>query len=646
MCDEHDHAHVHAGPARPSGGAVSRRAVLRGAGVAATAALLPWAGSAARPALAGAAPADRLVRMALHVHASFSEGLGSMGSQLQCARDNAVDVVWFTEHDWRMAQHSYRTHVSFDGLVREDEFGRSWIWQPSVTGKPAAYSGGIVTSPVSPRDPSTTPGALRVAATASATGVGDGYLYYAQSGKSRQNDNGNVTGTQLALEVFAQQTGPDAWGVLRVLLSNHPASGGRPAGQYVIEYRFGAGGARSAQGFTGVVPVAVTAGAWTSVQLDPTADIRALWPDLVAEDNTIGGLWLGVAARARAQAAVVFDYLRFVRSQPVTLSPFQVQRGILAAYAKLYGDITALAAQEVSFLPEHLGWLGGDDHLLTYPDGVLSAAPDPSDTNSRARSLAARGGAVAINHPFGAEGDNAVDSRYTVASLAAQYLTYGAYGATMLEVGYANRGGASLDDHLALWDALSRNGVYLTGTGVNDDHEGLEPGVGNPWRSATNRFTTSVWSPTTGQADLLAQLASGRTFTSELTARDATIGLGADGVPMGAVSVRPELSTRTLTVSAAALPKGSTVELVQGAVDYAGTKDPNPTSRVVDGLTAKDLRRGTAAISVDTRASSFVRAVVRDATGRGIALSNPVWLLREASHTAVPVARRAADTSW
>ena len=41
--------------------------------------------------------------MALHVHSSFSEQDGSMDAQLFQAASNAVDVLWWTDHDtgWR-----------------------------------------------------------------------------------------------------------------------------------------------------------------------------------------------------------------------------------------------------------------------------------------------------------------------------------------------------------------------------------------------------------------------------------------------------------------------------------------------------------------------------------------------------------------
>ncbi len=41
--------------------------------------------------------------MATHIHSSFSEQSGSMDSQLFQATKNSVDVLWWTDHDHRMA---------------------------------------------------------------------------------------------------------------------------------------------------------------------------------------------------------------------------------------------------------------------------------------------------------------------------------------------------------------------------------------------------------------------------------------------------------------------------------------------------------------------------------------------------------------
>jgi hypothetical protein len=44
---------------------------------------------------------------------------------------------------------------------------------------------------------------------------------------------------------------------------------------------------------------------------------------------------------------------------------------------------------------------------------------------------------------------------------------------------------------------------------------------------------------------------------------------------------------------------------------------------------------------VDTSVSRFVRTVIRDAGGTTVAVSNPVWLLRQQPPNGIPAARAA-----
>ena len=72
--------------------------------------------SAAR---AAAADGTSAYSMAMHMHSSFSEQSGSMDSQLFQAATNSVDVLWWTDHDYRMDGIGYRETVHFTSLTAE-----------------------------------------------------------------------------------------------------------------------------------------------------------------------------------------------------------------------------------------------------------------------------------------------------------------------------------------------------------------------------------------------------------------------------------------------------------------------------------------------------------------------------------------------
>jgi hypothetical protein len=132
MCEDH---HTHGGgvsapeDSRPDEtlSAVSRRRFMRIFGGSTAAGLV--LGNRALPSPAQASPIDGTPAqsMAMHVHASFSELRGSMAAQLAQAEQNGIDVVWWTDHDFRVAAMGYRRAVRFDGK-EEKEDGLSWTW--------------------------------------------------------------------------------------------------------------------------------------------------------------------------------------------------------------------------------------------------------------------------------------------------------------------------------------------------------------------------------------------------------------------------------------------------------------------------------------------------------------------------------------
>jgi hypothetical protein len=152
-----------------------------------------------------------------------------------------------------------------------------------------------------------------------------------------------------------------------------------------------------------------------------------------------------------------------------------------------------------------------------------------------------------------------------LASVATRLLGTGVYGCDILEAGYNLRAGVDLAHHVALWDVMSRNAVFLTGIGVSDDHGGTN------WYGMPNNWATSVWAASTSQADLIAALSTGRSWCGSLSGFRGRLDLMVDGSsPMGSVSVS-SANSRQLAAGATGIPAGGSVQVLQGAVDYAGT---------------------------------------------------------------------------
>lgn len=639
---------------------VSRRTVLAGGVAAAT---LPALSRAAPVPLRHAwgrrlpltsplravTPADgaSAYSMAMHIHSSFSEQTGSMDSQLFQATLNAVDVLWWTDHDARLDGLNFRSQQDFlNPDAPPAGQGLPWVWGPHKSGPlTTASTATFVTSPVTPNDPGTC-GSLAVAAQSTAKGGTAKYGLWANCQKANWNYRGNLTGQTLSIDILLQPGWTSGYLELLINTSFHQASAGRPAGQYALSYRFGPATRQPStvtQGNSGVINIPVqpaAPGEWFTATVSPSADIATLWPDLDYRDFALWELFLSAASSGTELVSGYFGYLRFDRS--VSGQPYlDQQASMMAALEATYPDVTQQQGLEVSpgGLP-HVNWFGPG---ITVPDwGAVSGGYAPYIAGTVIPAAHAAGGLVSYNHPFGTSFGPAFKAPATQDAL----LTSTAFallptssapaclGADLLEVGYPNREGVDLAHHLALWDVMSRNGVFLTGTGTSDDH------LGQDWAGILNNWVTWAWAPSTGLTDLLAAMAAGRSWCGALGAFTGTLDLLVDGVcPMGSVSVS-SLSSRQLTVLATGLPAGSTVQVLQGAVDYAGTGQPAANTALVSTLpAAAGLATGSATVTLDTAGASFARCQVLSATGTVVAVSNPVWMLTAAPAGGIPAAR-------
>jgi hypothetical protein len=643
MCDDRPVS----GRLHETSSGLSRRGFLYGAGTSAAAAALlrrfprlPLR-SAARAVTADGTSA---YSMAMHVHSSFSEYDGSMASQLFQAATNSVDVVWWTDHDQRMDGLDYRRVVHFTSLTNErggPGQGGAWIWQKVESGPLSAGSGGgIVEQPCSPNDP-VFGGSMHLTATSRTTAPAK-YGYYANSHPARYNYRDNLTGQSLSIDVLL--TGGWTAGYLELLITSsyHRATAGRPAGDYTLSYRFvppGTRASRVANGIDGVITIPVRRDSandpWGTMTVTPEEDIAALWPDLDYRDFALFELTLSAVSEGETVDGY-FDYLRFDRQ--ISGEAFLTQqRSMEAALAPQFPSVTQQQGLEVSWQLPHLNWFGG---AVVIPDYGNTT---PGTWNQYLRDtlvpqVHATGGLVSYNHPYGyGYGPELSTGRQDalLTSLARQLLGTAALGTDLIEVGYPLRQGVNLAHHVALWDIMSRNGVFLTGNGTNDDHYGKD------WLGIRDNWFSSVWASGTGQTGLLAALAAGRAWCGSLSRYRGSLDLLVDGsAPMGSVSVSKRAS-RQLAATATGVPRNGVLQILQGLVDYAGTADLASNAEVIGSYTAAELALGQARQSVDNHAGSFVRAQVLDASGTVVGLSNPVWLLRTPPPGGIPGPRAA-----
>lgn len=628
------------GPAETSPGEVSRRSVLTGAaGVAGVAALgrLSMGRMTPQTAEAAALAAVAPVSMAMHIHSSFSEQSGSMDSHLFQAAKNAVDVIWWTDHDYRMQGITYRNVVHFTSLTNEQTDGKPWQWQRENTGSLTAASGGvIVSSPASPNDPITGSSFQLIAQ--SQTSSLAAVRYFAQDHSAGYNYQRSLYGLTLNLDVFPVSIAAGGYLELLIGSSYHQASGGRPAGIYTLSYRFnGTTNAitRQAQGLQGVITMPAATGRWTTATITPTNDIAALWPDLESHDFGCQHIRLGAVSTGGLTKGN-FDYMRFTRNFASGDLQLDAQIDMEPRYAAKYPAVAQRQGLEISeFLP-HLNWFGGAVTIGDY----TNVKPSNWQQFCLQQVAAAHnnGGIVSYNHPFGYSSGPvkpASTQDSLLAALSPTLLANKALNCDLIEVGYIVRSGVDTKHHIGLWDVMSRNALFLTGNGVSDDH------FGTNWTGQKNNWVTSGWAASKSEADLQAALKAGRAWSGNLAKFRGTLDLLADGTaPMGSVTVSTA-SSRSLKLTATGMPTGSSLQVVRGVVDFGGASHPMPNSVVVKTYAASALASGSVLYSADNTTGAFYRTQVVASDGSIIAASNPVWLLRSAPPGGIPPARAA-----
>jgi hypothetical protein len=222
----------------------------------------------------------------------------------------------------------------------------------------------------------------------------------------------------------------------------------------------------------------------------------------------------------------------------------------------------------------------------------------------------ALGGLVSYNHPFGTTFEENEKPRTNEEQLRI-LLRNRAEGADILEVGYRDRGGATLDDHLWLWDHAALAGLRLVGTGVSDSHGGAE----NRWRGTPNNLVSWIWAAQPDKRHLIEGLRRGRVFFGDLERFDGELDLVTEaGERMGA-TVRTGASRARVELIALGLAAGQRVVVVESG--------KRARTIPVEGPEFRDWH----VIELSRDGPALVRFEVHDETGP-IALSNPIHFLQ------------------
>jgi len=501
----------------------------------------------AAPAVA-IVPGEQCYSVALHMHGSLSEGLGSMEWHTDRAQTTGVvDAIWWTDHDWRVEHWNHTTQYDFENAVI-DGLGR--VIEPD-TDYPYDFRYwelqrvDLENQEVAVVDSMAWEGSksLRFYADKDLADTIFRNVYYAQTGSRKQNRYSLARRVRLQWAVYPEtfRDGDNKF-VVEVRLSDHPE------GPHMLRYLIGS--------MTGEGPetteLSYTIGQWNFYEVDITADAIAKFAGagldtLRAEDNDMYEVRIGLETKKENRSALVFfDGYRILSDSTLGGPELMAKsRDFADLYEGMYPSVTQFIGTEISRYR-------AQPHLNGYTPGTATLVDYTGTTFSDSLFYAVdqiheQGGAVSLNHVWGTDvfGDTTETQQQKEARIywkKRDLVAARAYTCDLLEVGYRVRQGIDLEGFLSTWDALTGNSIFLTGHGVTDSHGQLFLDGWGPWIPGdpdfSNNFVTWLYATEFSETAFVHAMKAGRAFFGDpfVFDPDGTLDLwSGEGFPMGRI---------------------------------------------------------------------------------------------------------------
>ena len=568
---------------------------------------------------AGSQPAAlRPVSVQMHVHASMSEGAGSWRAANVHAKKIGLDVLWWSDHDWRIAYHTYNRAFGFEGpdlttavppyydpgtdltaIARNERM--------TVTLAPHKFNGNVKDAVARTTTERAVEGTRSFEVAAAAAGSGwQPYLYEIDATR-RTMKRSLASKVSLSFAAFAD-AGDEVMAAVRVDLSQQPPDMKAGAIYYVLTRAADADLKALEDAHTKFVRLPFEAGSWNRVNVDVTRDADRL--QLGGTDNAIVAVSFGVLTRGSGARAFFDDYKIHHELQGEALR--EEARAMAARYQKEFGVINYVG-QELSF-QAHMNPIGERVPMIDYikhPAGL--GARETSDF------VHANGGILSLNHIFGTArppadlnpSDPESVRRFEDARIR-ELTESRVHGADILEVGYPTRV-LPMTSFLRVWDALSAAGIDVVGNGISDTHGSVAG-----WYDGNN-FVSWVWTRSASMADIVDGFRRGDVYFGDPVQFKGTLTLTTDdGHRMGSVVVTKKPEHRVM-VRVEGLPVGARLRFVTNG--QPGAEDTPGGSRFEKQLV------------VDTSTPAFARVEAYTKEGRPLVFSNPIYFRPEPAGT-------------
>jgi|GEM_PF-1883918 len=572
---------------------------------------------------------ESIFSVQMHLHGSLSEKLGTMAWHTQQAERSGIDVLWWSDHDQmvNLFKEDFKSFYNFEsGSLHETDpeditgrRGKGWhLKKEDIFKDPFPFSQAMVTH----EQAYTGQFAFKMFGVSGSTGSWQtlGYRYFANGDAAIRSLLSEVS-LNIAIYPVGPVT-PDTLIFVQVALSQDLNLQPNFL-YYVLSPNPPVSSPNSI-----FIPLPYQENQWNFYTLPITADAITYFPTL-KDDQSLHETTLGIASRNLAQVTAFFDDFRINTNGAKGEALLALQRAVLKT--RYSSVITHHVGNEITNPLQvpilqfgqgeeriHLNALGEKVPLIDY--NHFNTLDYPKSAVDHVHKY---GGIISYNHMFGYN-DKGLPPGMTPEKLKeevkARLLARKVYGADLLEVGYVKRQ-LLLKDFLEVWDALSMANIFVTGTGVTDDHGG------SPWSKETNRFVTWVYAPSKSEEDLIAGLKSGKAFFGDPFAFNIKGKLDLttpEGFRMGQTVITP-LTGHQVTVDLNGLAAGDLVKLVENGV---------VTQQIqASGVSLQKSFR------VDTSLPKVVRIEVYGQDGIPKVFSNPIYLLKALPPGGLPVER-------
>jgi hypothetical protein len=564
----------------------------------------------------------------LHLHGltnhNASEKPASMQWHSHFAAENGIDVIWWTDH-----YHGFDLSHDFSIPFRPGqldpetlEIKKINVWRRYLTNLRPWISGGTP-------DAELKKGHLTMRIRSSGGERPARFLYYPESelGKIRFTSwvRPVTSGLEFRGKIQVGHLDPNGAVEIESHLSWHFRE---RAQQDTLLFRFlttqDAGDARPTSDHSVTVDMALPEG-WENGESVPFVVDLLSAAELLSygTDNAMSEIAFGISAVDGSSAEVTFSDLALTSRSPDAEHQIQVIQEFAARYEQQYG------------VTQHVGIEFGDQHSLDrphmdahFPRGISDFARlselYKKDLEAWVAAVHDVGGLVTVNHIFGAAGRRRenrtrAEMEDVVLVTAQSVLDHEVYHGDVFEAGYLARAGATIQDHLKVWDILLANGHRIYGDATTDCHGG-EWGL----EMKPNPMVTWIWAEDTSPPSLLEAMRSGRLYFGNPYLWKGELSIGVAGGWMGDVVLVKETAADLVTY-ASPLPGDSRAYVVQARIG---------SGLDVDYLHDRTVYDPRGPFALDTSDPSFVRVElyweVSPDSLAPLAFSNPIFLIPEA----------------